>query len=146
MRRPPGAYGSPIPGFGLVTALYLIVLFRFNRISPLAHERSVHHLDQAVSDHSARWNVATTGRLFTVTVSLIVIRTQSAALWGEVVPLMLILEFGFTIIGWGVLPHLVQQFSLHPHTMKSDWSQSVTSRCVVVGIPDHHWFCHNPGN
>lgn len=70
--------------------------------------------------------------LFTVTVSLIVIRTQSAALWGEVVPLMLILEFGFTIIGWGALPYLVQQFSLHPNTMKSDWSQSVTSRAALL--------------
>ncbi len=70
--------------------------------------------------------------LFTVTVSLIVIRTQSPELWGEVVPLMLILEFGFTIVGWGALPYLVQQFSLHPHAMKSDWSQSVASRVVLL--------------
>jgi len=70
--------------------------------------------------------------LFTVTVSLIVIRTQSPELWGEVVPLMLILEFGFTIVGWGALPYLVQQFSLHPRTMKSDWSQSVASRAALL--------------
>lgn len=70
--------------------------------------------------------------LFTVTVSLIVIRTQSPGLWGEVVPLMLILEFGFTIIGWGALPYLVQQFSLHPHQMKHDWSQSLASRAALL--------------
>jgi O-antigen/teichoic acid export membrane protein len=70
--------------------------------------------------------------LFTVTVSLIVIRTQSSQLWGEVVPLMLVLEFGFTIIGWGALPYLIQQFSLHPHTRKNDWSQSAVSRSGLL--------------
>ncbi len=66
--------------------------------------------------------------LGSVIISIIVVRTQSSALWGEVVPYMLLQEFGFSVIGWGVLPYLVQKFSLHPHMMRSEWSKATFSR------------------
>jgi hypothetical protein len=70
--------------------------------------------------------------LSSVTISIIIVRTQSSSLWGEVVPFMLLLEFGFSIIGWGALPYLVQEFSLHPGNMKSEWTRSSLSRSWLL--------------
>ncbi len=70
--------------------------------------------------------------LSSVTISVIIVRTQSPGLWGEVVPFMLLLEFGFSVIGWGALPYLVQEFSLHPNFMKSQWTRSSFSRSWLL--------------
>lgn len=70
--------------------------------------------------------------LSSVVISILIVRTQSPSLWGEVIPFMLIIEFGFSVIGWGALPFLVQQFSLHPHQAKSDWGEATFSRSWLL--------------
>lgn len=70
--------------------------------------------------------------LSSVILSIVIVRTQSSALWGEVVPFMLMIEFSFSLIGWGALPYLVQKFSLHPHQIKSNWNQVTFSRSWLL--------------
>ncbi len=72
--------------------------------------------------------------LSSVIISIIIVRTQTSALWGEVVPYMLIIEFSFAVIGWGALPYLVQEFSLHPHQVKSNWNRVTFSRSWLLLI------------
>lgn len=81
-----------------------------------------------VSGGSARL-VSTMGSAL---ISLAIVRSQSAGLWGEVVPFMLLVEFGFSIINWGSGPYLVQEFSLHPDRMRADWSRSVFTRSGLL--------------
>ena len=70
--------------------------------------------------------------LSSVLISIIVVRTQSSNLWGELIPFILILEFGFSLVGFGSLTYLVQKFSLHPHEIRIAWSQSFFSRSGLL--------------
>ena len=70
--------------------------------------------------------------LSSVLISIIVVRTQSSDLWGGLIPFILILEFGFSVVGFGSFPYLVQKFSLHPHQIRAAWSQSFFSRSALL--------------
>src|SRR5882757_8011385 len=67
-----------------------------------------------------------------VLISLVVIHTQSPKLWGAVVYYLILIDFAFSVIGWGATPYLVRDFSLRPKNMTPIWSQSVTSRIPLL--------------
>lgn len=75
-------------------------------------------------------------------VSFILIRTESAELWGEVVSYILLIDLGFSIVNWGHSPYLVREFSLRPASMEKALWSSIASRflllLIFVGII---WIC-----
>ncbi len=70
--------------------------------------------------------------LNSVIASFVIIRWQSPGSWGEVVPYLLFLDIGFSIIAWGATPFLIREFSFHPKDIKSIWSQSFYSRSPLL--------------
>jgi O-antigen/teichoic acid export membrane protein len=64
--------------------------------------------------------------------SFIIVRTQSPELWGEVVPYLLILDFGFSFVNWGASPYLIRSFSLNPATQKKSLNESIHSRIALM--------------
>ena len=66
-----------------------------------------------------------------VIVSFMVVRTQSATLWGEVVVYLLILETGFSLVSWGSSPFLLREFSLRPKDISHSLSESLSSRSAL---------------
>jgi hypothetical protein len=67
-----------------------------------------------------------------VIISFFIIRNQTGELWGELISYLLILDFGFSIISWGATPYLIREFSLHPNTMKMDWSEATSTRSLLL--------------
>ena len=69
-----------------------------------------------------------------VILSFVVVRTQSPALWGQLVYYFLILDFGFSIVSWGATHYLLREFSLNPKRMKLDLGQSISSRSLLLAL------------
>jgi O-antigen/teichoic acid export membrane protein len=70
--------------------------------------------------------------LGTPLVSLIIVRSQGAEVWGSAVPSVLLLDFGFSIIGWGSNPYLIREFSLEPRNISKFWSESIIGRIPLL--------------
>src|SRR5688572_8334338 len=64
--------------------------------------------------------------------SLLIIRTQSVVLWGEVVYFILLIDLAFSIISWGNTPYLIRQFSLFPNLIQNNFVKSITSRIPLL--------------
>lgn len=64
--------------------------------------------------------------------SLLIIRTQSVTLWGEVVYFILLIDLAFVVIAWGNTPYLVREFSIFPNLIQTNFIKSVTSRTPLV--------------
>jgi O-antigen/teichoic acid export membrane protein len=67
-------------------------------------------------------------------ISIIVIRIQSPELWGEIVPLILFIDFGFSFVNWGSSPYLIRAFSANPAGMKEEFSESISSRFPLLFV------------
>ena len=72
------------------------------------------------------------GAFSNLIVSLFVIRTQSATLWGEVVYFILLVDLGFSMINWGQTPYLVREFSMHPKRIQIEIFKSFLSRSWLL--------------
>jgi O-antigen/teichoic acid export membrane protein len=70
--------------------------------------------------------------LNSVIASFVVIRWQSTEMWGGVVPYLLFLDIGFSVIAWGATPFLIREFSFHPKDIKSIWARSFCSRSPLL--------------
>jgi len=68
----------------------------------------------------------------TVIVSLVIVRIQSPALWGQVVAYVILIDLGFSIVGWGATPYLVREFSLFPKNRIAAWSRATASRSLLL--------------
>jgi O-antigen/teichoic acid export membrane protein len=65
-------------------------------------------------------------------ISVIVIRIQSPELWGEIVPVILFIDFGFSFVNWGSGPYLLRAFSANPSSMKEQFGESIGSRMPLL--------------
>jgi O-antigen/teichoic acid export membrane protein len=65
-------------------------------------------------------------------ISVIVIRVQSPELWGEIVPFILFIDFGFSFVNWGSGPYLIRAFSANPSGMKEQFGESIGSRMPLL--------------
>ncbi len=72
--------------------------------------------------------------LSNVLISFIIIRFYSATVWGEFVSYIILLDVGFSLVGWGATPYLVREFSLHPKKMRDDWSEATIARSGLLLI------------
>lgn len=64
-------------------------------------------------------------------ISIVVVRTQSITLWGELIPYLVTIDLALTILSWGSTSYLLREFSLRPNEIKLKWNESICSR----GIP-----------
>jgi O-antigen/teichoic acid export membrane protein len=65
-------------------------------------------------------------------ISLIVIRIQSPELWGEIIPFILFIDFGFSFVSWGASPYLIRAFSANPAGIKDELGKSIASRLPLL--------------
>jgi O-antigen/teichoic acid export membrane protein len=72
------------------------------------------------------------GAFSNLIISLFIIRSQSAALWGEVVYFILLIDLAFSIVNWGQTPYLVREFSMHPKKIQTTLLQSFLSRTGLL--------------
>jgi O-antigen/teichoic acid export membrane protein len=72
--------------------------------------------------------------LSNVVVSIFIINTQSASLWGQIVSYILFVDMGFTVINWGSSIYLIREFSNKPDQLKSTFFHAVAGRALFLGI------------
>ncbi len=80
-------------------------------------------------------------------ISLLVITTASAELWGEVVSYILIVDLGFSVINWGHASYLIREFSLQPSQMHRRLWESLSSRSLLLlAFVAIIWLCPLPSS
>jgi O-antigen/teichoic acid export membrane protein len=65
-------------------------------------------------------------------ISLCLVRTQSAALWGGVVHYLVVIDLFFSVINWGHAQYLIREFSLRPGQLILGFRQSLISRSYLM--------------
>jgi O-antigen/teichoic acid export membrane protein len=75
----------------------------------------------------------------TVAISLVVVRLESALLWGDVIYFILLLDLGFVIVAWGQNSFFNQEFSLHPDKIAESWFTGFAARglllfCLLIAV------------
>jgi O-antigen/teichoic acid export membrane protein len=66
-----------------------------------------------------------------VLVSLLVVRLASAALWGALVEVMIVVQLAAHVIGWGNKDYLLRAFSTHPAAIAQAWQTSLVTRLAL---------------
>ena len=72
------------------------------------------------------------GPLINVVLSIVVIRSRTAAFWGAYVQHLLIVSLTLTIINWGSKEFLLKKFSEKPAEISRWWSDSVSGKIGVA--------------
>jgi O-antigen/teichoic acid export membrane protein len=65
-------------------------------------------------------------------VSYLVVRLASIDMWGEFVSLMLVVQLGAHIAGWGNKDYLLREFSLNPARLAANWQTSLFTRLMLL--------------
>ena len=78
---------------------------------------------------SAGYNLSST--FFNLGVSILVIRLVNAALWGDLVQILLWTSIAMNVIAWGNKDFLIRQFSLSPASLRQEWQRSFGSRSLL---------------
>jgi O-antigen/teichoic acid export membrane protein len=71
--------------------------------------------------------------LFHILIAFCVIRFSSAALWGEFVFILIVLQAGMYIASWGNKEYLLKEFSLKPAQLGAIWQKSSITRLLLYG-------------
>lgn len=71
--------------------------------------------------------------IFSVLISLLVVRTVSVELWGSFVGLLIIVQFAAHILGWGNKEYLLRAFSREPQHIAELWQSSLITRLILFG-------------
>ncbi len=67
-----------------------------------------------------------------VVVSLLVVRLTSVTLWGHFVAIMLWVQLGAMVAGWGNKEYLLRAFSQRPSALTALWQSSLLTRSVLL--------------
>jgi O-antigen/teichoic acid export membrane protein len=70
--------------------------------------------------------------IFNVLISLLVIRLASVTLWGEFVQLLIVVQLGAHIAGWGNKEYLLRAFSRRPQALAEQWQTAFFTRCWLL--------------
>jgi hypothetical protein len=70
---------------------------------------------------------------FTPIISLLVIRQSSTAVWGAFVGVMITINLGAMLVGWGNQEYLLREFTRQPTQVNVLWQTSLRTR-LVLGI------------
>jgi O-antigen/teichoic acid export membrane protein len=70
--------------------------------------------------------------LFTLILSLIVVRLISFELWGEYIKVFLFILFLVHFLSWGNKDFLLKEFSLEPSKIDDLWRKSIASRTIFI--------------
>ncbi len=69
--------------------------------------------------------------LLTPLVSLLVIRQTSAAVWGEFVAWLILVQLAAHVVGWGNDAYLLRAFSRNPAHLAEAWQSSLQTRLLL---------------
>lgn len=72
--------------------------------------------------------------LFSVIVSLSVVRLASMALWGAFVEVMIVAQLGAHILAWGNKEYLLRAFSTEPASLTEVWRSNLFTRLTLFPI------------
>jgi O-antigen/teichoic acid export membrane protein len=67
-----------------------------------------------------------------VIISLLVVRLTSVSLWGHFVAIMLWVQLGAMVVGWGNKEYLLRAFSQRPSALAALWQSSLLTRSVLL--------------
>lgn len=67
-----------------------------------------------------------------ITISALVVRLASQAMWGEFVTWIITVQLVANILAWGNKEYLLRQFSHHPHQMSALWWSAFLPRLFVL--------------
>lgn len=70
--------------------------------------------------------------IINVLVSLLVVRLGSVALWGSFVQVMLWVQLGAMVTGWGNKEFLLRAFSRHPDAVAGLWQRALATRSLLL--------------
>jgi len=70
--------------------------------------------------------------LSNVLIAYLIILYNSPEFWGNIVYIILTIEFAISIISWGQRPYLIREFSLNPSSINRDWSNSFIYRIPIL--------------
>lgn len=70
-------------------------------------------------------------------VSYLVIRLASVEVWGEFVAVLIVVQLGTHIVGWGNKDYLLREFSFNPARIAINWQTALVTRSLllVAGVP-----------
>lgn len=69
--------------------------------------------------------------VFGIVVSLLVVRLASVGLWGAFVDVMIWVQLGAMVVGWGNKEYLLRAFSRQPAQIAQLWQSSLVTRLVL---------------
>jgi len=72
--------------------------------------------------------------LVNIAVSLLVVRLASVELWGAFVSVMIVVQLGAHVIGWGNQEYLLRQFSRAPARLGQAWQSSLLTRLLLLPL------------
>jgi O-antigen/teichoic acid export membrane protein len=72
--------------------------------------------------------------LVNIAVSLLVVRLGSVELWGAFVSVMIVVQLGVHVIGWGNQEYLLRQFSRAPARLGQTWQSSLLTRLLLLPL------------
>jgi O-antigen/teichoic acid export membrane protein len=72
--------------------------------------------------------------LVNIAVSLLVVRLGSVELWGAFVSVMIVVQLGVHVIGWGNQEYLLRQFSRAPARLGQTWQFSLLTRLLLLPL------------
>ncbi|HSN76952.1 MAG TPA: hypothetical protein VL334_17910 [Anaerolineae bacterium] len=72
--------------------------------------------------------------LVSIAVSLLVVRLASVELWGAFVSVMIVVQLGAHVIGWGNQEYLLRQFSRAPTRLGRAWQTSLLTRLLLLPL------------
>lgn len=72
--------------------------------------------------------------LFTVLISLLVVRRVSAELWGEFVSYLIIVQLAAHVMGWGNKEYLLREFSINPTDLCLQWQSILLTRLTLFPL------------
>jgi len=67
-----------------------------------------------------------------VIISLLVVRLTSVSLWGHFVAIMLWVQLGAMVVGWGNKEYLLRAFSQRPSALAALWQSSLLTRSALL--------------
>ncbi len=72
--------------------------------------------------------------LINIAVSLLVVRRASVELWGAFVSVMIVVQLGAHVVGWGNQEYLLRQFSRAPARLGQAWQSSLLTRLLLLPL------------
>jgi O-antigen/teichoic acid export membrane protein len=72
--------------------------------------------------------------LVNIAVSLLVVRQASVELWGAFVSVMIVVQLGAHVVGWGNQEYVLRQFSREPARLGQAWQSSLLTRLLLLPL------------